>query len=76
MQRLEIDPAAERTANLLQAMTIEIQWLARSCGKANVHDLEPEDMRALTLEASMICGIPLAGTRRVFGGGPGWKEEG
>ena len=75
MQRLEIDPAAERTANLLQAMTIEIQWLARSCGKANVHDLEPEDMRALTLEASMICGIPLVGTRRVFGGGPGWKEE-
>jgi glutamate synthase domain-containing protein 2 len=74
MARLEIEPAAERIANLLQAMTIEIQWLARSCGKADVHDLEPEDMRALTLEASMICGIPLAGTRRVFGGGPGWKE--
>ena len=75
MQRLEIDPAAESTANLLQAMTIEIQWLARSCGKANVHDLEPEDMRALTLEASMICGIPLVGTAHVFGGGPGWKEK-
>jgi glutamate synthase domain-containing protein 2 len=74
MQRLEIDPAAERVANLLQAMTIEIQWLARSCGKADIHDLEPEDMRALTLEASLICGIPLAGTRKVFGGGPGWKS--
>jgi hypothetical protein len=32
-------------------------------------------MRALTLEASMITGLPLVGTRRVFGGGPGWKER-
>ena len=74
MKRLEIDAGAERVANLLQAMALEIQMLARACGKSNVHDLEPEDMRALTLEASMICDIPLAGTRRVFGGGPGWKE--
>ncbi len=75
MKRLEIEPAAERIANLLQAMTLEIQWLARSCGKANVHDLEPEDLRALTGEASMICGVPLAGTNRVVGGGPGWRDE-
>jgi glutamate synthase domain-containing protein 2 len=74
MQRLDIDEGAERVASLLQAMTSEIQILARACGKADVHDLEPEDLRALTLEASMICGIPLVGTRRVFGGGPGWKE--
>jgi len=74
MKRLEIDEGAERVANLMQAMALEIQMLARSCGKSNVHDLEPEDMRALTLEASMICDIPLVGTRKVFGGGPGWKE--
>jgi glutamate synthase domain-containing protein 2 len=74
MQRLEIDAGAERVANLLQAMALEIQMLARSCGKSNVHDLEPEDLRALTLEASMICDIPLVGTRRVFGGGSGWKD--
>ncbi|MCX6045444.1 MAG: FMN-binding glutamate synthase family protein [Chloroflexi bacterium] len=74
MKRLEIEAGAERVANLLQAMTLEIQMLARSCGKSNVHDLEPEDLAALTLEASMICDIPLAGTRRVFGGGSGWKE--
>jgi glutamate synthase domain-containing protein 2 len=72
MARLDIDEGAERVANLLQAMTLEIQMLARACGKANIHHLEPEDMRALTLEASMICGIPLAGTNKVFGGGPGW----
>ncbi|MBI2194915.1 MAG: FMN-binding glutamate synthase family protein [Planctomycetes bacterium] len=75
MKRLDIEEGAHRVANLLKAMTSEIQVLARACGKANVHDLEPEDLRALTLEASMVCGIPLAGTNRVFGGGPGWSER-
>ena len=75
MKRLDIDEGAERVANLLQAMTSEIQILARACGKADVHDLEPEDLRALNAEASMICGVPLAGTDRVWGGGPGWKER-
>ena len=75
MKRLDIDEAAERVANLLQAMTSEIQVLARACGKADIHHLDPEDLRALNLEASMICGIPLVGTNRVFGDGPGWKEH-
>jgi len=75
MKRLPIDEAAERVTNFLHAMTLEIQMLARACGKSDVHDLEPEDMRALTLEASMITGLPLVGTRRVFGGGPGWKSD-
>ena len=51
------------------AMTLEIQMLARACGKADVHDLEPEDLRALTLEASAITGLPLVGTRWVPGRG-------
>lgn len=62
MKRLEIDPAADRVFNFLQSMTMEIQMLARACGKNDVHDLEAEDMRALTLESSLITGIPLAGT--------------
>jgi methylamine---glutamate N-methyltransferase subunit C len=66
MQRLEIDRGAERVANLLRVMTQEIQMLARACGKSDVHHLEPEDMAALSLEASAICRIPLAGTRKVF----------
>ena len=76
MKRLEIDAAAERVANWLHATTSEIQILARACGKRDVHDLEPEDLRALTLEASLITGLPLAGTNTVFGGGPGWKRAG
>src|SRR5438552_485646 len=66
MRRLDIDEGAERVANILRAMTLEIQMLARACGKSDVHHLEPEDMAALSLEASAICGIPLAGTRKVF----------
>jgi glutamate synthase domain-containing protein 2 len=66
MQRLDIDQGAERVANLLRVMTQEIQMLARACGKADIHHLEPEDMAALSLEASAICRIPLAGTRKVF----------
>jgi glutamate synthase domain-containing protein 2 len=65
MERLDIDQAAERVANFLRVMTMEIQMLARACGKSDVHHLEPEDMAALTVEASAICGIPLAGLRRV-----------
>jgi len=75
VKRLEIDPATERVANFLHATASEIQILARACGKRDVHDLEPEDMRALTLEASLITGLPLAGTRTVFGSGPGWTRS-
>ncbi len=67
MRRLEIDEGAERVANLLRAMTLEIQMLARACGKSDVRHLEPEDMAALTLEASAICNLPLVGARKVFG---------
>jgi glutamate synthase domain-containing protein 2 len=67
MKRLDIEQGAERVRNFLRAMTLEIQMLARSCGKSDVHHLEPEDMAALTIEASAICGLPLVGTRKVFG---------
>jgi len=75
MQRLDVEEGAERVANLFRAMTSEIQILSRACGKSDIHRLEPEDLRALSLEASMIAGVPLAGTNRVFGGGSGWKQQ-
>ncbi len=62
MKRLEVDEGADRVFNFLQSMTMEMQMMARACGKNDVHDLEAEDMRALSLEASLITGIPLAGT--------------
>lgn len=59
--------AARRMANFIATLTQEIQLLARACGKANVHDLEAEDLRALSLEASLITNVPLVGMDTVIG---------
>jgi glutamate synthase domain-containing protein 2 len=67
MARLPIDEAAERVANFLTAMTLEVQMIARSCGKSKVHDLDPDDLRALTVEAAAITRIPLVGTSWIPG---------
>jgi glutamate synthase domain-containing protein 2 len=67
MARLPVDEAAERVANFLTAMTLEVQMIARACGKADVHDLDPDDLRALTIEAAAITRIPLVGTDWVPG---------
>ncbi len=48
---------------------IELQRLARACGKSHVHNLEPEDMVALTMEAAAMAGVPLAGTEWISGKG-------
>jgi hypothetical protein len=45
---------------------MEATLLAKACGKASVHNLEPEDLRALTLEALAFTGVALAGIDRPF----------
>jgi len=67
MTRLPVEEAATQVANYLQAMVMEVQSLARACGKSNVHNLEREDLVALTLEASAMTKLPLAGTDFVMG---------
>ncbi len=59
--RLQVEKAATRVANFINAMTMEIQMLARACGKSDVHNLEPEDLRSLTLECEAMTGVPLVG---------------
>lgn len=59
--------AAQRLANFIATLNQEVQLLARACGKANVHDLEAEDLRALSLEASLITNVPLVGMDTVVG---------
>ncbi len=66
-----MDEAADRVYNFLTAMTMELQMLARACGKTDVHSLEPEDLCALTLEAAAMAKVPLAGTSYV----PGVTEQ-
>jgi glutamate synthase domain-containing protein 2 len=65
--RLDPDAAAERVYNFLHTLTIECQMMARACGKTNVHSLEPEDLAALTMEASAMAMVPLAGTQYTVG---------
>jgi len=64
-----LDPVigAERVANYLRAMTMEVTMLARACGKSDVHNLEPEDLVALTVESAAMAGVPLAGTNWIPG---------
>lgn len=64
-----LDPviAGRRLANYLQVLTLETQTLARACGKSHVHNLEPEDLAALTVEAAAMARVPLAGTSWIPG---------
>ncbi|MFT5218595.1 MAG: glutamate synthase domain-containing protein 2 [Planctomycetota bacterium] len=64
-----LDPVmgGRRIANYLNCLTLEAQTLARANGKSHVHNLEPEDMVALTIEAAAMAGIPLAGTKWIPG---------
>ena len=61
-KRLDPELAGRRVANYLRCLTLETQTLARAAGKSDVRNLEPEDMVALTVEASAMAKIPLAGT--------------
>ena len=69
-QRLEPAVGARRVKNYFKTMVMELTTVARACGKSNVHNLEPEDLVALTVEAAAMARIPLAGTNWI----PGWNE--
>ena len=66
VKRLDPDEAAERVANYINSMTMEMALLTRSLGKGDVHSLEPEDLAALTIEASAMARVPLVGTNKVY----------
>ena len=61
-RRLDPVEGGRRLRNFLNVMTLECQTLARACGKSHVHNLEPEDLCALTMEAAAMTQVPLAGT--------------
>ncbi|WP_225769855.1 FMN-binding glutamate synthase family protein [Inquilinus sp. Marseille-Q2685] len=58
-----------RLANYLSVLTLEAQTIARACGKSHLHNLEPEDLVALTVEAAAMAQVPLAGTSWIPGSG-------
>ena len=65
--RFDPELGGRRLANYLRTMTLESQTLARACGKSHVHNLEPEDLVALTIEAAAMARVPLAGTSWIPG---------
>lgn len=65
--RLDPVKAGRRLANYLAVLTLEAQTIARACGKNHVHNLEPEDLVALTVEAAAMARVPLAGTNWIPG---------
>ena len=70
-----LDPviAGRKLANYLLVLALETQTIARACGKSHIHNLEPEDLVALTVEAAAMARVPLAGTEWIPGeaGGAG-----
>src|SRR6187431_586610 len=64
-----LDPviAGRKLANYLAVLTLEAQTIARACGKSHVHNLEPEDLVALTVESAAMAQVPLAGTNWIPG---------
>jgi hypothetical protein len=48
-------------------LVLEAQTMARACGKSHLHNLDPEDLVALTVEAAAMARVPLAGTDWVPG---------
>ncbi|MET1026244.1 MAG: FMN-binding glutamate synthase family protein [Dongiaceae bacterium] len=67
--RLDPVKAGHRLANYLAVLTMEAQIIARACGKSHLHNLEPEDLVALTVESAAMAGVPLAGTNWIPGQG-------
>jgi glutamate synthase domain-containing protein 2 len=66
-KRLDPELGARQVRNYLSTLVLEVQTLARANGKSHLHNLEPEDLVALTVEAAAMAGVPLAGTSWIPG---------
>lgn len=66
-KRLDPIEGGRHLANYLRVLVLEAQTMARACGKSHLHNLDPEDLVALTVEAAAMARVPLAGTNWVPG---------
>ena len=67
MKRFDPIAGGRRLSNYLKVMTLEAQTIARASGKNDLHNLEPEDLCALTVESAAMARVPLAGTNWIPG---------
>jgi glutamate synthase domain-containing protein 2 len=59
-KRLNVDPAAKNVSNFLNACNEEVKMVAGATGKENVHELNRDDLRSLSLLIEKVTEIPLA----------------
>ncbi len=64
-KRLDIDEASRRVENYLRSIIKELCMFAQLAGKTKPSNLEKEDLRALTLDASLIAGVKLVGYEKI-----------
>ncbi|MDO5852081.1 MAG: glutamate synthase-related protein [Methanobacteriaceae archaeon] len=60
-RRLEPKQAGNYVANYIKAMTEEAKMLTQQAGNTDLRKLEKQDLVALTIEASKLTGVKLAG---------------
>jgi methylamine---glutamate N-methyltransferase subunit C len=66
-ERLDVDWAVDRMVSLLTAWTMETTMIAKACGKSDVHSLDVDDLRALSVDASLMAKVKLAGLDAIPG---------
>jgi NADPH-dependent glutamate synthase beta subunit-like oxidoreductase len=59
-------PNPERLSRFVTASLMEVSMLARCCGKTDVRNLEPEDLRSLTIATSAATRIALVGSDEIL----------
>ena len=53
-KRLDPVEGGRHLANYLRVLVLEAQTMARACGKSHLHNLDPEDLVALNVEAAAM----------------------
>jgi glutamate synthase domain-containing protein 2 len=62
VDKLDVEQGAIAVAKFIRASTIELQLLAQTLGKDNIHSIQSDDMVALSHQIAEITGVALAYT--------------
>lgn len=60
-QGMDVEAAAHNVANFIKNCTEEVKMMAGATGHSNIHDLNKDDLRALTFDVVKIAGVKMAG---------------
>ena len=63
--RLDYKEMGKNVANYINTMTDEACMLVQQAGNTHITKLEKENLRSLSLEASALTGVPMAGVGRI-----------